>query len=457
MSENSELAEKTNVYCYVKHYTHSHFFDQLFTQALPNHSTTYFTDNLSLFIFIRYFKKRNVKLIPFIVYAKFSGNTNLSQKTISILRWESTYMKKPFSVVENKFLVLKEWFVNRMNNDSICFCWSGNNTESHAFGQASKELNNKIRFGEITNYPHTVYLDKNGTNYYSGLVNEIHKSIKLNDNTSASWISELKKLKQSQKHIPQASLKNKIKLFITLYGIQQYIFGSGKRFNMMHMLLNKYKPYSSKLKELIDNGEFVDINELKIPTSKVHHSIKVLVPLQVNHDTQLHVFSHFKSSFDYIQYLLSIIDDHTELHIKLHPAENKEINKLTEYIIDRVNRKYNNVKLIKTFSFANYDCVATMNSTFGIDALLADCKVITFGQSLYSDFDFVLLYKNYTSIRDALAQYENHINPDSFKYFAYTIQSEFYNFNYFGDSISKGISAELFNSSIRRLQKELQV
>lgn len=457
MTPTKDNASTLSLYCYIKHYTHLHFFEQLFAKTYPELSARYFTDNISLFLYIKIFRKAQVKLTPIIFLEKSNSATELSEKSLKILNWEVAYMQKTKEQVVKKYRSLLHWYDGQIGENGISFCWSGNNTESHAFLQAAKGKNHLTYCGEITNYPQTVYIDHQGTNYFSELVNKIAQSGAKESNISSEVIEKLKALKEGQKHIPQASLKYKAQIFIALYGIQQFLLSTGKRFSIWHVLVNKLKSSETKYRELIKNEEFIKTEEWAPRLSEDSQKIKILVPLQINHDTQLHVFSNFKSSFDYIQFLLSIIDDHIELHIKLHPAEKKEANQLTTYLINELSQHHPNVKLISTFEFSEYNAVATINSTFGIDALLSGCKVITFGQSLYSNFDFVLHYgrNKLTSLREAIDKYDHLVDTESFKHFATTIQNEFYNFNYFGDTIDQGISIADLTKSIKRLQVDM--
>jgi capsule polysaccharide modification protein KpsS len=440
----------------VKHYTHLHFFQQLFSKAFSQSRPLYFTDNVSLFFYGKSTKNLQISLTP-IFTKKSSTATPLSEQTDKILNWEAAYMQKRSTQVIAKYLNLEKWFIDNMSNNGVSFCWSGNNTESHAFGQAAKALKHATYFGEITNYPQTVYLDPQGTNYFSNLTEKIKASTVEVKSTSKNYIEQLRQLKTGQKHIPQASLKSKTQVFIALYGIQQFLFGSGKRFSVWHRIANKLKSLDKREAELVMEGEFMKINRFKVPTSTSDKRLRILVPLQVNHDTQLHVFSDYKSSFEFIKYLLTIIDSETELHIKLHPAEKQEINQLTIHLLSKLTQLNSNIKLISSFDFADYDTVATINSTFGIDALLSNCKVITFGKSLYSDLDCVLYYgpSEFKTLREALEGYDDLVNPDSFMAFAQAIQNEFYSFNYFGDTIDQGVSEESFSRSITRLQEDI--
>jgi capsule polysaccharide modification protein KpsS len=456
MTQTKENIPSPSLYCYIKHYTHLHFFEQLLAKTYPELPPRYFTDNISLYLYIKLFRKATVRLTPILFLKKKKVILHLSEKTLKILNWEVAYMQKSEEQVSRKYQALLNWYSDQMEMQGISFCWSGNNTESHAFVQAATNKNHLTYCGEITNYPQTVYLDQQGTNYFSKLVNKIAQSGKTTPIGSEA-IEKLKALKTGQKHIPQASLKKKVQIFIALYGIQQFLLSAGNRFSIWHVLVNKFKSFESHYSKLVKNDEFIKIEDWTPGASKGSQTIKILAPLQINHDTQLHVFSNFKSSFDYIKFLLSIIDDQVELHIKLHPAEKKETNQLTTYLVNKLSAKHPNIKLISTFEFADYDAVATINSTFGIDALLSNCKVITFGQSLYSDFNFVLHYgrHNLASLRAAIEAYDQLVNPESFDHFATTIQQEFYNFNYFGGAIDQGVSTENLTRSINRLQADM--
>ena len=160
---------------------------------------------------------------------------------------------------------------------------------------------------------------------------------------------------------------------------------------------------------------------------------------------------------DYIKFIISIIDSNMEVHFKLHPAEKNKYNKIIKKIISSVTKKYPNIKLVDNIDLLNYDAIATINSTFGIDGLLRNIKIISFGESLYSGFDFALSYSDkYVNLRYAIETYNEHVNPEKFNLFSKIIYENFYHFNYFGDSdITKNISNDLFEKSISRLLNKI--
>jgi len=452
------------LYIYVQHLSHAYFYLGLFNH-LPHKNIVVFTENISLYYTIKYQKKfkrvfHKVYLIPRFKEKRTEVcERELELRELKILNYIIQYFRKSPEEAKSEYLFKVKWIADRITEKSLGFCWSGNKSEPLAFAKAIMSLSGVVIFGEITNFPQTVYMDTKGTNFYSSIRDQYIASANNEDIPDETFKSKLLKLKTEQKKIPQSNLKKIIKFYFFISGIQNFLMRNGARFHFLKILKDKIiinlfmKQFIS---QLIKKGEWIDLNNFNIPVvNKTKYSI--LVPLQVYSDTQLHVFSRFKSPMDYIKFIISIIDSNMEVHFKLHPAEKNKYNKIIKKIISSVTKKYPNIKLVDNIDLLNYDAIATINSTFGIDGLLRNIKIISFGESLYSGFDFALSYSDkYVNLRYAIETYNEHVNPEKFNLFSKIIYENFYHFNYFGDSdITKNISNDLFEKSISRLLNKI--
>ncbi len=449
----------TSIHCYVKHYSHISFFRQVLDCAYVDLNKKYFTDNFFLYLYVKYVMKESIIFVPLFLYRKVNSNDiSLSEREKLTLNWEIQYMVKSRDHVIKRFVGLKNWFADQVtpNERVLGFCWSGNNTESLAFANAIKEKGGSVFFGEITNYPNTVYLDKEGTNYFSEMAKNLQYVAQ--EITTVDAAKELREMKLSQKKLPQSSMKLFNKFFLLTYGIQQFCFARGKRFSIWYALLRRLETIDSRMNRLISSGEFIDVDTWVQRNSTLNKK-KVLIPLQVNHDTQLHVFSPFRSSFEFMKKILELSDSSFEIDIKLHPAELLATNKLTTKLINKVHHKNPTIRLVDKVDISDYDYIVTINSTFGIDALLSGVKVICFGKSIYSDLDFVLNYNKFSfnSLSEACNQYEEIVDSSTFNSFSAEIQTYFYHFNYFSDAINTNVSEQKLERSMIRLKEESEL
>lgn len=444
-----------NIYCYVRNSRQGAFYCQLLKYICDrNDQVCYFTDNFLLFVYYRLIKGLKVSLL-ISFWQKREPDRDLTTREEKVLTWEIQVMKKKPQKVYRRYFKLINWFKSKIENGHIVgFCWGGNSTESYAFSQAIQASGGRIIYGEITNYPQTVYLEKGGTNYFSDMRFDLC-TVDCEGILDPKFSNELRDRKKSQKKLPQSSVARFHKIFDFFYGIQLFVFSSGKQFSILNALIAKFETTDRKIKRLERHNEIIDLSEWK-PVYKDGIKRKILVPLQVNNDTQLHVFSKYKSTFEFLSFLFQISDTNFSIDIKLHPAESKRINNLTSCFVNRVSEKYEHIQLVDQADITEYDFVVTINSTFGIDALLNGVKVICFGESLYSDSNFVLNYQEgFSSLSEACDKYDQLVDEESFYAFAKKIQTYFFNFNYFADSITEGISSSKFNESVLRLRDDM--
>jgi len=457
-------------YVYAQHLSHAHFYLSLFESFETQNKVTIFTDNISLFLTIKFQKRfkyifHTVHLIPpFYNKKKNQQERDLDERESKVLNYVIQYFGKAPQKAKSQYLNNIEWISNRIEKESLGLCWSGNKSEALAFSQAITKSKGTVYFGEITNYPQTIYFDKKGTNYYSSIRSNFENQLKNNDSESQiddKYKKILLSLKTNQKKIPQSNQKNVTKIYYFISGIQNYLFRNGSRFHLFKTLKTNFKLTFEKEKyisQLIDRGEWLDLNNFSIPECN-GPKYKVLIPLQIYSDTQLHVFSKYKSPVDFIQNIVKLIDSNIYIDFKLHPAEKNKYNKLTVLVLDKLASKFPQIRLVDTFEKDKYDIIATINSTFGIDALLSGIKVISFGESLYSGFNFLLEYSDkYKDLREAIDCYDKSVKSENFNLFAKIIYENFYHFNYFGvGNIKANTDPEKFQESLDKLKPIFQL
>lgn len=455
-------------YVYVQHLNHALFYLSLFEFLETQNELTIFTENISLFLTIKLQKKfkknfHKAYLIPaYCNKKKIKHERDLDERETKVLSYIIQYFGKSPKKAKSQYLYNLEWISNKIEKNSLGLCWSGNKSESLAFSKAISQSKGTVFFGEITNFPQNIYFDKQGTNYYSSIRTNFANQLKNTDaasHTDDKFKKILLSLKTNQKKIPQSNQKNIIGIYYFLSGVQNYLFRNGSRFHLFKTLKTKFKLNFEKekyLSQLIDCGEWLDLNHFSIPQSN-GHVYKILVPLQIYSDTQLHVFSKYKSPVDFIQNIVKLIDSNIYVDFKLHPAEQNKYNKLIMLVLNKLSSKFPQIRLVDTFEKDNYDIIATINSTFGIDALLSGIKVISFGESLYSGFNFLLEYSGkFKNLRQAIENYDKYVKNENFNLFAKIIYENFYHFNYFGiGNIKANTNPKKFQESLDKLKKTL--
>ena len=114
---------------------------------------------------------------------------------------------------------------------------------------------------------------------------------------------------------------------------------------------------------------------------------KILITLQVDHDSNIKLFSQFFSAVDLLTYIDQLFSD--QFHdldirfvVRKHPKSVINLNKFIK------NRKKFSISTNKYFfdDLKNSDLVITINSTTGLEAILSKKPLICFGNSFYSKF-----------------------------------------------------------------------
>lgn len=155
------------------------------------------------------------------------------------------------------------------------------------------------------------------------------------------------------------------------------------------LLLNKLKKTCKEV--FLNNNPFKErINKIKNDYNKV-----ILLPLQFSRYYSFDCQVKFKSQYEYMIYILDNLPKNIAIIITMHP-QHSEINKNA---IDFVRKKYSNVfifdDIVDYDACSQYflplvDIVITTTSSTGLQTLLFDNKLITFGNAFnfISDGDF---------------------------------------------------------------------
>jgi capsular polysaccharide export protein len=112
---------------------------------------------------------------------------------------------------------------------------------------------------------------------------------------------------------------------------------------------------------------------------------KVLVPLQVQTDTNIIYNSVIKTMREFVFYVREKFDDDVVLYVKTHPEEvDKNLNLPLLHNVDYIGACDLN-ELIKSV-----DLVVTINSTVGMSALFEGVPVVGLGKSIFSNKKLVI-------------------------------------------------------------------
>ena len=135
----------------------------------------------------------------------------------------------------------------------------------------------------------------------------------------------------------------------------------------------------------------------------------VFIPFQVNTDSQIVLFSPWlKDMTALVDALLtaeSVLQEcMPNIVLKTHPACDQDYSELTEHLnlSSKKIRLYNSGD---TQAFiAHADAVATINSTVGIEAIIANINALVLGQAFYNITGLTLIAQNQAELEQALTQ-----------------------------------------------------
>jgi capsular polysaccharide export protein len=208
--------------------------------------------------------------------------------------------------------------------------------------------------------PDTTTIDFQGVNAYSSLSKdkEFYKNYSVNEKTLRSYnVSKITNLKVNLKFI----------LFIILNKIGAVLNLNTQVKNRGYSLIKYAKLF---LKQKLSKKSSVDVS---LPKKYL------FVPLQVNTDTQLLIHSDFQDMQEFISKTekeFYSLDTDVGLVFKIHPMEKGMVDYKFDTRSIAANSDTN--ELVQ-----NSECVVTINSTVGFEAIQEHKKVIVLGEAFF--------------------------------------------------------------------------
>lgn len=239
---------------------------------------------------------------------------------------------------------------------------------------AQKEAVNTV-FIEISNLPNKLFSDKKGVNALSSIYEDIGVIDcldEVNDAEHEEWLTSYYAKKNGP--VPQSKVRLKAKAISILnFGLKKILPVTCK-----HAFVKFRKKAPLDLNKLLMDFDLIE-NVQKLKSY-------VFLPLQVSGDTQIKLHSEF-DNIDAIHYAHEYAaKNELQLVVKIHPAESdllafKKIIELKSVL------GFHFCQLNTALIIKNSNVVITINSTVGLEALLAEKTLITLGRALYKDFD----------------------------------------------------------------------
>lgn len=293
-------------------------------------------------------------------------------------------LQKDFEAVTGEYIIseIKRLYesvfctVSTLDADDISyiFMWNGCRVSDHALTDFARENSIKTIFFELANIDGKVFVDPMGTNAKSYLYRHPEILQKLNFNTKqyTKWRKEYIENKLHQNTVKQAKRKTPGR---ALWNYLQDITGF-----YIHNGAIKRKFPLEKIRAWLCKPEF------EFSSFDYKHEKYIFFPLQVSNDTQVLINGNM-TLIEAVQYSINIAkQENAYLVIKPHPAESNPC-----YIsgMRQILNSYEKVIFLKenTFELICYaERVITINSTVGLEALIADKKVSIIGRALYESF-----------------------------------------------------------------------
>jgi len=162
----------------------------------------------------------------------------------------------------------------------------------------------------------------------------------------------------------------------------------------------------------------------------------IFVPLQIQEDTQIYIFSHWiKSMKQLVTEVSKALGDNVEycLIVKKHPLDSRNYNfnhLKNVFFVQDVN-----VKDLIEFS----DALITVNSGVGLEALLYYKPVVCLGKAVYSNYGITIPARSREELRKALANLKEP-NKKKIHQFVYRLLDYYLDFPLHREGLQKVIS-----------------
>lgn len=253
--------------------------------------------------------------------------------------------------------------------------WNGSRMAEYTGAIVARQLGIPTLFFEIGNFPNKIFIDPEGVNAASGLVDaDLAESADFDSMRLKQFLDKHKRKKEEAHLVPQVRNSKKV----NYPAIMDYLYNA---FSSYKLSTDSFGPVNKFLRKKRGAVDRISYDEYDYQNRSY-----ILFPLQVSTDSQ--VLRNCDMTIQQcIEVALSQAQKYKcDLLIKPHPAERN--SEIADYIgnLKSVHRQiyivpYNTYMLIK------HTCkVITINSTVGIEALIYHKHVEVLGKSFYGRY-----------------------------------------------------------------------
>lgn len=364
-----------NITIFVIAYNRASFFCRAAQTWKEKHNITFLTTRYHIY---RYVKKKGLEvymLQDFIAegtdvseFAKFKDDAVLMARKAGFLG-ENT--------LERQFIWLCNGFKNYFTREDVdkLIIWNGSLLQGYIASEIADSFHIGKLFFEIGNFPNKIFVDPEGVNAKSSLMDRgLSVCENYDKDRLVEFLTSHKNTKEKSHIVPQAKSMKKIN-FATTY---EHIYNV---FSKYPIRVNDYSIFFELKRKLITSRSRFEFDKIDIEKENY-----ILFPLQVSVDSQVVRNSDvtIEESIDYA--LNDAIANKLSLVIKPHPAEkNKDLIAYIRQLKENNKNLYltnqNTYQLIK-----HSKKVITINSTVGIEGLMYYKHVEVLGRAFYKPY-----------------------------------------------------------------------
>jgi len=280
-------------------------------------------------------------------------------------------------LIDRQFNWLCKGFKNYFSQNAVdkLVIWNGSMLQGYTASKIADHFGISKLFFEIGNFPNKIFVDPEGVNAASSLMNkDLSLCSNYNEEKLNNFLGEHKRKKEDVHIVPQKRLMKKINYLAT--------------YDLVYNTFSKYpfqvtddSVFKKLFKKIIKDNLGLKYDEVNY--QKIGY---ILFPLQVSIDSQVIRNSDvsIKDSIDYA--LADAAKNNLNLLIKPHPAEKN--NNILTYIRE-LKKKHDNLYLTNrnTYQLIKHSKkVVTINSTVGIESLMYYKHVEVLGRALYKPY-----------------------------------------------------------------------
>lgn len=351
------------------------FFLRVAENLIPKHKIIFITTKYSTYRFLQNKSNYEIHMLQNFIYDEVNSQFNEFVDEAIQMDVETNFISK--KVARKQFILLADGFQNYFKQYRVdkLIIWNGSMLQGFTASLVAGKQGIEKIFFEIGNFPNKIFMDTQGVNAKSSLMN---RDLTICEECDLSEIEKFldahKRVKEEAHIVPQSKKHKENKLYLL--------------WDSFYNIFSKY-PIVEKERKLIDYIEYIfPRKKVSIDYDKVNYKDMnyILFPLQVSTDSQIIRNSDF-SLEESINKALDIAQQAgLNLIIKPHPAEhNKKIIEKIQKLQQSSNKIYlvneNTYLLIK---FAKK--VITINSTVGIESLIYYKHTEVIGRAFYKKY-----------------------------------------------------------------------